>query len=229
MQITVATYNIRHARGNDGRVSLTRVADTMQTLQADVIALQEVDRYVPRSRFANQAKVLARYTGMNFSFAPNLRFFFISSFGNAILCRYPILKQNNFLLPGKKEQRGLQHCIIALPLTGRISLFNTHLGLSSDDRSQQIEAITKEIQTFSSYPILLAGDFNCCPGATELKPLAAILNYGSSSPINTFPSGNPTEPVDHIYVSPQWTLSDMRVHPSDASDHLPLVCKLRLK
>src|SRR5690606_22377831 len=38
----VATYNIHHARGTDDSVSVERIADVLRSLDADIIALQEV-------------------------------------------------------------------------------------------------------------------------------------------------------------------------------------------
>ena len=44
MQLTFASYNIHKAVGVDGRRSPDRILAVLHELQADVIALQEVDR-----------------------------------------------------------------------------------------------------------------------------------------------------------------------------------------
>ena len=43
------TFNIRHALGLDERINLERVIEVITRSGADVIALQEVDRYMSRS------------------------------------------------------------------------------------------------------------------------------------------------------------------------------------
>ena len=163
-EIKLVTFNICHGKGLDGSVALKRIAQTLNTIDADLVALQEVDRRMPRSYLQNQAQILARQTGMNFAYAPNLHFSGLASFGNAILSKYPILEASNLLLPGKKEQRGLQHCLLDLGNLGKISLFNTHLGLSSEERLQQGKSVAKAIER-TGYPALLAGDFNFSPAS----------------------------------------------------------------
>ena len=40
--VRVATYNIHRARGLDGRTRLERIAAVLATIDADIVALQEV-------------------------------------------------------------------------------------------------------------------------------------------------------------------------------------------
>ena len=57
----LATFNVLHGRSPaDGRVDLDRFADAVATLDADVLALQEVDRGQPRSAGADLTAVAAR-------------------------------------------------------------------------------------------------------------------------------------------------------------------------
>ncbi|HJQ42898.1 MAG TPA: endonuclease/exonuclease/phosphatase family protein [Jatrophihabitantaceae bacterium] len=59
-----ATFNILHGRSvADGRVDLERFADAVKSLDADVLALQEVDRDQPRSHLADFTEVAAQATG----------------------------------------------------------------------------------------------------------------------------------------------------------------------
>ena len=227
--LRLVTYNIRHGKGLDRVISLDRIAQTLKNIDADIAALQEVDKHLPRSYLKNQAKACARRTGMHYAFAPNIRFFkFFFSFGNAVLSKYPIFQSGNLLLPGQKEPRGLQHCMIILPGGQKIYFFNTHLGLFTQERRTQTEALVKEIDRVS-YPVLLAGDFNCAPGDNELILLSQSLEYAGDYPVNTFPSHGSLFPIDHIYVSRHWLVTDVFTYPSTASDHLPLVCNLQLK
>ena len=78
---------------------IKRIADLIQNEKADVIALQEVDRYRWRSGYVDQAKELAELLGMDMRFAPSL-IYTAGQYGNAILSRYPIEDSSYTLLPG---------------------------------------------------------------------------------------------------------------------------------
>lgn len=57
----LVTFNVMHGRSvEDGRVDVERFADAISQLDADVLALQEVDRDQPRSHKADLAAVAAR-------------------------------------------------------------------------------------------------------------------------------------------------------------------------
>lgn len=59
-----ATFNILHGRSlDDGRVDLDRLASAVKTLDADVLALQEVDRNQPRSHGADLTAAAAEAMG----------------------------------------------------------------------------------------------------------------------------------------------------------------------
>jgi endonuclease/exonuclease/phosphatase family metal-dependent hydrolase len=60
----LATFNILHGRSlHDGRVDIQRFADAVRELDADVLALQEVDRQQPRSQHADLTAVAADVMG----------------------------------------------------------------------------------------------------------------------------------------------------------------------
>ena len=52
----IVTYNIQFGCGRDGKVDLDRIIEAVR--DADVIALQEVDRYWPRSGDIDQVKLI---------------------------------------------------------------------------------------------------------------------------------------------------------------------------
>jgi len=60
----LATFNILHGRSPaDGRVDVGRLVEAIRTLDADVLALQEVDRDQPRSELADLTAVAAQAMG----------------------------------------------------------------------------------------------------------------------------------------------------------------------
>jgi endonuclease/exonuclease/phosphatase family metal-dependent hydrolase len=60
----LATFNLLHGRSTrDGLVDLDRLATAVRTLDADILALQEVDRGQPRSHLADLTAVAAEAMG----------------------------------------------------------------------------------------------------------------------------------------------------------------------
>ncbi len=101
------TYNIQYCTGRDGKVDQSRIID--EITGADVIALQEVDRFWPRSGDSDQVQVFQDHftdyfcvygAGVNIHIpgsipADNRR----RQFGNMILSRFPIEFSRHHFLP----------------------------------------------------------------------------------------------------------------------------------
>ena len=87
MRLRVASYNIHRAIGRDGRYEPGRILRVAQELNADIIALQEVD--FPRQDHAPIAPWLAQKTGMIAIGGPVWSREGVG-YGNALLSRYPV-------------------------------------------------------------------------------------------------------------------------------------------
>lgn len=89
MEFRVMTFNIHHARGLDGCVSLERVLRLIRSAgPLDLIGLNEVDVcYGKRSGWLNQAEYFSQELKMDYLFSPS-----ISSttgyYGNLLLSKY---------------------------------------------------------------------------------------------------------------------------------------------
>lgn len=155
----IVTYNIQFGLGKDGRYDLERIAREVDG--ADIIALQEVERYWQRSGYVDQparlGQILDRYYwvyGPYFDVdasAPqpdggikNVR----RQFGNMILSKTPILSTRLFTLPKSALRHrhnmaaGVVEGIVALPRQGALRVYNAHLSARSrHDRVTQILSI----------------------------------------------------------------------------------------
>src|SRR6266511_4048995 len=71
--LRVATWNVRTCRRRDGgRVDLGLTAVVLRSLEADLVALQELDRDQERSGHVDQARALGEALGMRWRYAPAL-------------------------------------------------------------------------------------------------------------------------------------------------------------
>ena len=135
LRLRVLTYNLHHGEGTDGRLDLERIAGVIRGAEPDVVALQEVDRRAERTGSVDQPAELARLTGLRVAFGANISLQG-GDYGNAVLSRFPIVRQVNHRLPGPAniEQRGVLEVELLVP--GRetpLVLLATHFDHRPDD------------------------------------------------------------------------------------------------
>jgi endonuclease/exonuclease/phosphatase family metal-dependent hydrolase len=232
--LTVATYNIRHARGVDDMVDLDRTAAAIRAFGADVVALQEVDRRVDRSGSVDQPRLLGAALRMHHAFGA---FFPYQSgeYGMAILSRFPILREHALRLPDGNEPRVALFAELEMPSGGRVLVVNVHFDWVGNDtlRFKQVEALGAVLDTVS-LPTILLGDFNDVPGSrtiTRWAPSFVALAKPEADRF-TFPSTTPAKEIDHILLKPAaaWEGRTARVvTDSVTSDHRAVVGRVRLR
>ena len=213
------TYNIHHAEGVDGRVSVRRVARTVRALAPDVVGLQEVRR---GALLGNQPAALRRRLGLTGPFHPTVRVRGFE-FGNLLLTRGSILSTESIALPSAGAvARG---CLLAhIELNGaRFAVAVTHLGVRQADLPVHLEILAHRLPR--SEPLVLLGDFNAL--AEALTPLSDLLTFTVGSP-PTFPADRPVAAIDLIGFSEHWELTALNAPSSTVSDHLPLLAELSL-
>ena len=176
-RLSVLTFNIHGALGH-GRLDLGAIADAITASRADVVLLEEVDRYRARTGVVDQTAWLARRLGMHAAYGANkLRTparagLPPAAIGNAILSRFPVHDVTNTHLPNRPgmELRGLLHA--RLDVRGRsVSVYVTHLQHTSGSmRREQAHAIRRVIDA-DPLPKILGGDLNAEPGSATLRVL----------------------------------------------------------
>jgi endonuclease/exonuclease/phosphatase family metal-dependent hydrolase len=227
MRARVATYNVHSGVGVDRRFRPQRIVDVIAELAADVVALQEV--LSPVRGFDVHAH-LREATGMHLVTMTTMQLAG-GTFGNALLCRWPILDLvEHGLTVGKREPRGAIDATIGRD-TRELRVIATHLGLRSAERHEQLARLVAIVKDTPEVPTVLIGDFNITRGrARELRAHAAFL--GKSDALATFPSIAPVLPLDRIFALHGAAIVDVAAHRSRrarvASDHLPLVATIEL-
>ena len=248
--VRLVTFNTHHGVGGDERHDLPRLAKVLAAADADVICLQEVDRYFgQRSEDVDQALLLSRALDMQLAWGPAIDEQrpdgAPKQYGNALLSRLPILISDVHQLPGGGEPRCALRTMIELD-GGALWVTNTHLTTrSAEERAMQVAAIT-DLHTEPMETGVLVGDFNTSPDAPELGRLRerftdswhlararddqAGWRFWHSGHGETFPAGAPRRRIDQVWVSPGIEVTSARVLDGmRASDHLPLVVDLEVR
>ena len=230
-ELKIATYNIHgglpawtaHAK----RQMIARIAQVIDELDADIVALQEVP--LGGSDAPDVLSQLREATGMSAVEGPTLdtpkR-----RYGNAVLSRLPVRMARTVDLSFHgREPRGALDADIEC--AGRlIRVVATHLGLSATERSTQVRTLLAAFDN-SELPVILAGDIN--EWFVRGRALRALVSHFRRAPApRTFPTFCPVFALDRIWMHPGDYLVDVTVHRSvlarRASDHYPLVARIRM-
>lgn len=257
-RIRLLTFNIAHARGPAlhqglGRVdryrrNLARIAALIQRLEADIVALQEIDVDSSWSGRFDHVAFLREHTGLahsafggtNHRRAGGLRIWY----GNAVLSRFPIAHHESGVFEhALVAKKGFLFVELDLP-QGRLPLINVHLHHSSrPKRLAQIGRVLSHVEHhharrsahWVARPVF-CGDFNApahTPDATAvlLGRLEEAENYTllpKGRHTATFPAAWPQRALDHILLPAACREPEAMVVRSFLSDHRPVLAQCRL-
>jgi endonuclease/exonuclease/phosphatase family metal-dependent hydrolase len=224
-RLVLATYNVHGCVGRDRRRDPARIARVVRELDADVIALQEIE-------FEHDGpELLPGLDGYDVHLGATLRRR-AGHYGNALLVRHAVRSvQRHDLSHGRREARGALDVVLDLALDGRrveLRVLATHLGLSPRERRGQVERLLRELEHGEHRDCAhtaLLGDFNeWRAGARALRSIERT--FGRAPRAASWPSRRPILALDRIWVRPHGALLELAVHDSalarSASDHLPV-------
>jgi len=223
----VASYNVHSCMGTDRQFAPERIADILQELDADLIAIQELGWHRRGRRHFDQFAYLAEVTGYTVLEGPT-KFHARAHYGNAILARRSILSHRTLDLSSPMHiPRG---CVMAEVIVGSqpVTVINAHLGLTPWERHRQVAMLAREIETLQG-DVILMGDFNSWkPAGVTFRMLTRYLPHYTDAP--TFHTRAPRVPLDRIYLSENLAFEDTQVWRTletlRASDHLPIVANV---
>lgn len=225
----IVTYNIRYSLGIDDKLDLPRIANEVQG--ADIIGLQEVDRFWERSGTVDQASHLAEMLGEYYwvygagldvdASHHNGEGKFINrrrQHGELILSRYPIISSRNYPLPkmGSITRHSMQATLLETVIdcpSGPIRFYNTHLFYWSPDFAiTQAQFIRDRIKLAVTEGGAWCGEATTIDShwlhgeAMPPMPAEAILMGDMNSGVET--------PVYETFVGPK-SMEGGRVHTLD--------------
>jgi len=232
--LRIATYNIHRCRGLDGRTRPERIVAVLSSIDADVVALQEVVGAGPRG--GGHAEEIGAALGMGWIMS-SARLLRGHLFGNAVLSRLPITQHLEHDLSWKTcEPRRLQRVDVSVN-GSTLHVYNVHLGTALLERRHQAERLAAIVtDRHVSGPKLVLGDFNEWMRGLVTSTLSARMNSvdlrNFLSRRRTYPGVFPLLHLDHIYYAGHVEIIGVELPRTRlakvASDHLPLVADLRV-
>ena len=254
-RLRVATWNVRTCRSRDpdpDRVDLAGTVAMLRSIDADLVALQEVDREQDRSGGADQATELAGAVGMRRLYAPALlgpasrREGWRAAagtdpggpaYGVALLSRLDVDAVATVPLP-LPERRGEPRVALVAAVRaggGRLTVACTHLSFITPDAVVQLRWLQGRLEAEPA-PRLLLGDLNLT------LPMVRLVSRRGWRPLACGPT-HPNRPpgavgrvgqIDHVLAGGRGDggrilrVVRTRVAAGPISDHRALVADLEL-
>ena len=234
--LRVMSYNIHVGVGMDKKLDLERIADVIDNEHADLVGLQEVDRFVKRTELRDEILELVKLTGMEYAFAHNLDYQG-GQYGVAILSRFPIQKIDHRKYENLREAERRGMLRVEVKVDNRIINFvTTHLDYQYEDgRVFETEQLLKFLQNVRG-PLIVVGDFNdeTSGGAYKLmlRKFADAWSTAKEGEAGlSYPADKPAKRIDYVFTRKSdriratraWTVNSL------ASDHLPVVADIELR
>lgn len=245
----VATFNILHGRSpSDDRVDVARFAAAVKTLDADVLALQEVDRNQPRSANADLTAVAAEAMGAvehrfvaALSGSPGATWMAATgdeqpdsaAYGIALLSRHPVVSWEVIRLASTPTRvpmwfRGSRRPELVrdeprVAVAARVRAPHGEVTVVNTHLSFVSWWGRHQLRTVTrsleaTDPVVLVGDLNMGPARA-----CAITRMRPLVEQPTFPADHPREPLDHVLARGEvGRVVDAAVHDLPLSDHRAL-------
>ncbi len=244
-KLHIATYNIHKGFSHfNQRMMVHELRDSLRTLGADIIFLQEVVGHHEghAARFENwpgrpQHEFLADSVWADFAYGKNA-IYDEGHHGNAILSRYPIVRWDNEDISAHSfESRGMLHCEISVPgWQENLHCVCVHMGLFKRGQRRQLLALERRIEQLvpPQAPLVIAGDFNdwreiASQVLVERLNLTEAFELTGGRAARSYPSALPLFRLDRIYVR-GFHVENAQVHQghpwSKISDHAVLSARM---
>ncbi|MGD9710766.1 MAG: endonuclease/exonuclease/phosphatase family protein [Thermomicrobiales bacterium] len=226
-EITIVTYNIQNGFSRENIWDLEATARTIESLQPDIVLLQETGRGWFAMGWADQVWWLSDRLGMDFAFGGVSH---DGLWGNAVLSAASMLDTDVVRYTSTQNlNRGVVSVEIPVP-TGTLSVFATHLDNPSGAGEVRIEQASQLLEQWGGVePAIIGGDFNARPDADVISTMveAGFVDGAAAAgePSSTSETGNR---IDYLFVTPDITVLSADAPDVWTSDHRPLRVELSL-
>jgi len=212
----VVTWNIQTARPNpDGPADVALAVDCLRSLDADVYALQELDRARERTAGVDQPSALAAGLGGTLAFSPTVTD--EGHYGIGVVSRVGVRRSYETGLSGTREPRVLLVTEVTAADGVTWTIAGTHLSRRRSFATSQLERALAVLLEHPE-PRVLMGDLNL--PRRMVSPLAGAAGFTvvPGPATHSTRRRRPTDRIDHILVSGA-SVDGSDVHRFPVSDH----------
>lgn len=229
--LRVATWNVHSFVGHDGKKDARRGLEVLHELDADIIALQEIECAGSAAMAALQAlssSLTSTSTELVLGPAGPAR----AGFGNCVIsrCKIQHFEIHDLSVP-RREARNAVEVIVAAG-GKRWRVLATHLGLTARERHLQatkLSAVVDDRVQGADFTLVM-GDLNVLD-RREASVAPLLGRFVAAQRLRSFPAFLPMLRLDRILVDSALVEVATVVHNTRvaraASDHLPVVATLR--
>ena len=234
--LRIATYNVHRGRGLDQRTLPARIGAVVASLDADLVALQEVVGPTP-SGLPGHVTEISEAAGMQWVMAPT-RHYKRHLYGNVVLSRHPVMDHARYELPSQRREPRCCHRVDVQVHGHLLHFFNLHLGTGLMERRRQAVHLANILDEFEGpAPLIMLGDFNEWTKGPATRVLTERLDSLDLTTHlrrrRTYPGFLPMLHLDHIYYRGVAEVMSVELPRTRrtlvASDHLPLVATVRVE
>jgi endonuclease/exonuclease/phosphatase family metal-dependent hydrolase len=224
--VRIVTFNIKHGQVGNWRPDPRLLAQTCVGFRADLLALQEVDRWRWRTLFVDEVKLVADATGTAGTFGETKQGL-AYRYGDALFARggFSAVDVLDLPRPFGGEPRVATLAKVILRDGTSLAVASAHLSIKRREAATQVETILEALGE-RPLPRVLLGDFNLGPQVVEPALIAA--GYTVASTGLTFPANQPDRRIDYIAVAGLDIVEAYAGEPTGLSDHRPVIAEVRL-
>jgi endonuclease/exonuclease/phosphatase family metal-dependent hydrolase len=191
-EFRVVSYNIRWRSGDDLRELIKLFREDAEIGNANVLALQEVDRNKKRSGKTNTARLLADELGLYYAWAapppakPNEE----EETGVALLSVHPLTKINRIVLPNEgpnhRRRVALGASIQMGDLEVRVYSAHAETRISMEKKLEQMNALLLDLKQHApNSPAVIMGDLNTWQPGAGRKTIKLFTDAGLTTPFGS--------------------------------------------
>jgi endonuclease/exonuclease/phosphatase family metal-dependent hydrolase len=208
--------------------TLDEIASELLDMNADIVALQEVDSGTRRAGFVNQPLVLAKTRDFHHAFAASIQWDG-GDYGLTVLSRWPFAEVHRHRIEAHEDAYEPRVVLdVTVCIGGRqLRLLNHHADISARSRELGFATLVQLARLRMGRDLVVLGDFNDVPSSGVLRNLLATGLVDVFSSDRASPRDD--RRVDYILLDASLArlTSTARVWETKKSDHDALIAELR--
>ena len=188
-EIKIISYNIRWRSGDDLKTLIRLFQTDPEIGNAQILALQEVDRRKKRSGNNNTAKMIADELGMHYVWAapPAPKPSDEEETGVAILSVYPLSHVERIVLPHKgpngRRRVALGATVAIENQRWRVYSAHSETRIAVSKKLEQFKALLDDLAKYpANMPAIIMGDLNTWEPSADEKTSKFFLDAGLKTP-----------------------------------------------